>query len=134
RIRQHEGRLRDANRELAATNAALETANAQLELLSQRDPLTDLYNRRHLVERLDQELRHVRRGRDVTFLMIDLDGFKRVNDLHGHLVGDAMLRRVAEAMRETMRETDVVGRWGGDELGVLLPDTALEEAAIAAQR
>jgi diguanylate cyclase len=134
RIRVHEGRLREANRELAAANAALEAANHKLELLSQRDPLTDLFNRRHLVDRLEQELRHVRRGRDVTFLMIDLDGFKRVNDLHGHAVGDSMLRQVAEAMRETMRETDVVGRWGGDELGVLLPDTALEEAEIAAQR
>lgn len=134
RIRDQERRMRDTNRELSAANAALETANERLELLSQRDPLTDLFNRRHLVERLEVELRHVRRGRDVAFLMVDLDGFKQVNDLHGHLVGDEMLREVAAALREAMRETDVVGRWGGDELGVLLPDTALAEAGIAAQR
>lgn len=134
RIRDHELRLRRANVALEETNAALATANEQLELLSQRDPLTELYNRRYLHERLQHELLHVRRGRDVSLLMLDLDGFKQVNDLHGHLMGDELLRRIAQALRETVRETDIVGRYGGDELAVLLPDTALDDALTAAQR
>ena len=109
-------------------------ANAQLEALSQRDALTGLFNRRHLHERLEAELARVRRGRTLSVVMIDLDGFKRVNDTHGHIAGDALLQSLAQALAEATRTTDVLGRYGGDEFVMLLPDTTGEAARVAAQR
>jgi diguanylate cyclase (GGDEF)-like protein len=109
-------------------------ANAKLETLSQRDPLTTLYNRRHLMERLEGELARVRRGQTLTVVMIDLDGFKRVNDSHGHIAGDALLQALAQALASATRTTDVLGRYGGDEFVVLLPGTTGEAARTAAQR
>jgi diguanylate cyclase (GGDEF)-like protein len=109
-------------------------ANRQLEELSQRDPLTGLYNRRYLFARIESELARVRRERPLAVLMIDLDGFKRVNDAQGHLRGDVLLKEIATALAKTTREVDVAGRYGGDEFVLVLPDTAAEQAGIAAQR
>lgn len=109
-------------------------ANAQLEELSQRDPLTQLFNRRHLLRRIQDELAWVNRGRPLAVVMIDLDRFKRVNDERGHLQGDALLRKLAQALGTHSRATDVAGRFGGDEFVVLLPDTRPEAAATAAER
>jgi diguanylate cyclase (GGDEF)-like protein len=112
----------------------LTAANAQLEELSQRDPLTQLYNRRELVRRLEQELERVRRGHPLAVLMIDLDRFKHINDLQGHLVGDELLRRVAKAVQSCTRAVDVSGRFGGDEFVVTLTDTEEREAKVVAHR
>ncbi len=120
RIRSHEEKLLEAN--------------AQLAELSVRDPLTQLYNRRHLVARLDDELARVRRGHALAVVMIDLDGFKRVNDELGHQRGDEVLREIASALAVATREVDVVGRYGGDEFLVLVPDVGGPEAAIVAER
>jgi diguanylate cyclase (GGDEF)-like protein len=109
-------------------------ANTQLEDLSQRDPLTNLYNRRHLFARLEAELARVRRGHPLAVLMIDLDGFKRVNDAQGHLHGDVLLKEIATALAKTTREVDVAGRYGGDEFVLVLPDTDVEPAKTAAER
>ena len=108
--------------------------NARLEALSQRDPLTQLFNRRYLLDRIDLELARTRRGHEAALLMIDLDGFKRVNDRFGHLHGDDLLKRVAEAISGSIRATDVAGRYGGDEFAVLLSDTAPDQALVAAER
>jgi diguanylate cyclase (GGDEF)-like protein len=108
--------------------------NGRLEELSQRDPLTQLFNRRHFVERVDEELHRVRRGRSCALVMLDLDGFKHINDKQGHLAGDELLRKVATAIQESTRAVDVVGRFGGDEFVVLLPDTDAEQAPIVAER
>ncbi|HVU02310.1 MAG TPA: GGDEF domain-containing protein [Polyangiaceae bacterium] len=113
---------------------ALRKANAQLEQLSQRDPLTQLYNRRFFVQRVQEELERVRRGHPMALLMMDLDGFKHINDKQGHLAGDELLRRIAAAIGETTRVIDVIGRFGGDEFVVLLPDTDAEQATIVAER
>ncbi len=113
---------------------ALLEANRKLEELSQRDPLTGLANRRHLMQRLEDELRWRRRGRPLAAVMIDLDRFKRVNDEEGHARGDALLTSVAEALLRAVRATDVVGRYGGDEFVVLLADTGAPQAEITAQR
>jgi diguanylate cyclase (GGDEF)-like protein len=109
-------------------------ANLQLEEISQRDSLTQLYNRRHLLRRIQEELAWVARGRPMAVVMMDLDGFKRINDTRGHLEGDALLRNLAAALSTSSRATDVTGRFGGDEFVVLLPDTTPDQATIAAER
>jgi diguanylate cyclase (GGDEF)-like protein len=107
---------------------------AQLEELSQRDPLTQLYNRRHAMARLEAELARVRRGHPLALVMLDLDGFKRVNDLQGHLRGDVLLQELAHALAGAVRATDVPARYGGDEFLVLLPDTEADQAQLVASR
>jgi diguanylate cyclase (GGDEF)-like protein len=119
---------------IQSREAALVEANHRLEELSQRDPLTGLFNRRHLFERIEHELERVRRGHSLAVLMIDLDGFKRINDHDGHLRGDALLKEVAGALGTTVRVTDLVGRYGGDEFVVVLPDTDEEKARTVADR
>lgn len=105
-----------------------------LQELSLRDPLTQLYNRRHLMERVERELGRVRRGHPLALLLVDLDRFKIINDKHGHLQGDELLRRISAALQRATRETDVPGRFGGDEFVVVLPDTTAEQARGVAQR
>lgn len=102
--------------------------------LGERDALTELYNRRHLLAALERELARVRRGRSLAVVMIDLDRFKRVNDQHGHLQGDLVLRRLAEALSRSTRDADVLGRYGGDEFLVVMPDTDEAQARAAAAR
>jgi diguanylate cyclase (GGDEF)-like protein len=112
----------------------LRVLNVRLETLSQRDPLTQLYNRRYLLERIEIELGRVRRGRPAALLMIDLDRFKAVNDAEGHLRGDELLCQIASAISKSTREVDVVSRYGGDEFAILLTDVNPEQVATAAQR
>ena len=114
--------------------AELLAANTKLEELSLRDPLTQLFNRRHLMARLEDELARVRRGAALAVVMIDLDRFKRVNDLRGHQAGDEVLRQIAHALASATREVDVPGRYGGDEFVVLLPDTDSVAAMPVARR
>lgn len=121
-------------RAVADREAALMEANERLARMTRRDALTRLHNRRHLLERLESELARVRRGHPLAVLMLDLDGFKAVNDDLGHLAGDETLRRVAQALREQVRETDVVGRYGGDEFLALLTDADPDEVARVAER
>ncbi|AMW04107.1 diguanylate cyclase [Gemmatimonas phototrophica] len=98
--------------------------NARLEQLAQTDPLTQLLNRRALTERITAEMeRALRYDSTLALLMIDLDHFKRVNDTYGHLVGDDVLRDVAQLLSDTIRGSDIVARYGGEEFLVLLPET-----------
>ena len=112
----------------------LRAREEELERLSKRDPLTGLYNRRYLLERIGDELARVRRGDHLSLVVVDLDGFKRVNDELGHLHGDDILQRVAAGLRASMREVDVIGRHGGDEFLVLMPSTTRAQGEAAAQR
>jgi len=99
------------------------------------DPLTGLANRRALNEELDKRIAQwQRRGTLLSLLLIDIDHFKRFNDEHGHQAGDEMLCLVARALRDTLREMDVVTRYGGEEFAVVLPATDLMEASRAAER
>lgn len=121
-------------RALHSRETELRRANEQLQQISERDPLTQLYNRRFFVQRVEQELERVRRGHPMALLMIDLDRFKHINDEQGHLAGDELLRQIAAAVEECIRAVDAAGRFGGDEFVVMLSDTSAEEADIVAGR
>ena len=116
----------------------LETAkkdNARLEALAHTDPLTQVLNRRALTLRLTAELERARRYDSVlSLLLIDIDHFKRINDTHGHLAGDEVLREVARLLTSAVRSVDLVARYGGEEFVVVLPETSLEGALIFAER
>lgn len=106
-----------------------------LERLSITDPLTELYNRRFLERRMDEELaRSTRHGLKLSVMMLDMDSFKLYNDLCGHQAGDAALRKVAAVLRRSVREMDVVTRYGGEEFCILLPDTPKIDAVYVAER
>ncbi len=99
------------------------------------DPLTGLYNRRHLMELGIKTVNHARRyQRPLSALMIDIDHFKWINDTYGHATGDDTLRQLAELMRRYFRSADVVGRYGGEEFVVLMPETGLQAAQNLAER
>jgi diguanylate cyclase (GGDEF)-like protein len=119
---------------LAQREAELLDANKQLELMSRKDPLTQLANRRHLMDRLDQELARAKRDHPAAVLMVDLDGFKRVNDDLGHLAGDDALKDIANALATVTRATDLAGRFGGDEFLLLLTDANPDAVATVGDR
>ncbi len=99
------------------------------------DSLTGVATRRHFVERMEQELARARRsGGPTAMIMLDLDEFKAINDKHGHHVGDEVLRVIGYVCRETLRETDVIGRLGGEEFAIVLPETDVESAVAVAER
>ena len=113
----------------------LRRTQSQLELLATHDPLTTVLNARAFASQVAQELgRNRRYGRPLALIYLDLDDFKKVNDAHGHATGDAVLRLVADAMRSAVRQADVVGRLGGDEFGVLMPETDGSLAHAVANR
>ncbi len=109
--------------------------NRRLEQLASTDPLTDVLNRRALADRLLGEMERVRRYETtVSVLLIDIDFFKRVNDTHGHLVGDDVLTEIAELLQRAVRAVDVVARYGGEEFVIVLPETGAVGAASFAER
>lgn len=126
--------LRDVSDRVAMEDA-LRAANRRLAEQAARDGLTGLYNRAYFLEVLDREMaRALRYGDVLSVLMIDLDEFKQVNDLHGHATGDDVLREVARGMKPGLRDGDVLARYGGDEFCVLLPNTLAEAAGAVAER
>ena len=113
----------------------LQEKNLQLERLSVTDALTGLRNRRFADWFLSRELERVHRhGNRLSVFMVDLDHFKRVNDTHGHPVGDAALRHVGELLSRQLRKTDVAARWGGEEFLIALAQVPLEGALALAER
>ena len=104
--------------------ADLDTVRAKLDILATRDELTGVSNRRQFLAQADREFARCRRyGTGAALLMIDVDHFKRVNDVHGHLAGDLMLREIGRAVADTVRQPDLLGRFGGEEFTVFLPHT-----------
>lgn len=113
----------------------LKTALIEMERLAKTDALTGLLNRRSLFESAIQEFSRAQRySRHLSVLMLDIDHFKHINDTYGHQAGDIVIQAVATILQETLRETDVLGRYGGEEFVVVLPETALEPALAVAER
>ncbi len=128
-------------RKLRITNGLLASTNQDLSVRSVRDPLTALYNRRYFQDFMrDEHSRPERRRRSDgdraihALLLIDIDMFKQINDRHGHAAGDAVLVVVARRLRETLRETDMIVRWGGEEFLVFVPATSTEKLDEIAAR
>lgn len=110
-------------------------ADRELRRLAQTDALTGLLNRRQFMVGADQELSRTRRyGGPLSILMMDIDRFKTVNDTHGHQAGDLVIRRLGQVCRETLRDIDIIGRIGGEEFAVVLPQTEVACALDAAER
>jgi diguanylate cyclase (GGDEF)-like protein len=115
--------------------AIMTTANEALDRLAKTDPLTGCANRRHFLARLDSELgRAGRYGHECGLLAIDIDLFKQVNDRHGHAAGDVALRHVVKVANKQLRGEDELGRIGGEEFAVLLPETGRASAIVVAER
>ena len=120
---------------LREKNEELKKANRELEKLSSTDPLTGLYNRRYLIRLLESEYRRAKRyGHDLSVLLVDADLFKDINDRYGHLCGDMVLKEIARILKETVRSTDIVARYGGEEMVVLLLETDSREAVGIAEK
>ena len=123
------------SQDLQQANARLESALKRAMDLATRDPLTGLLNRRAMIERVQTEgARLARLGQVATVLLLDLDHFKRINDQHGHATGDEVLRRCAGLMLATLRQEDLMARWGGEEFLAVLPGADAQAALQAAQR
>ena len=106
-----------------------------VEKMAVTDSLTGLYVRRYFTERLDEELgRSARQGLKFSFLMLDIDDFKKINDTYGHLVGDVVLKDIGYIIKENIREIDLVCRYGGEEFAAMLPETSKESAFVVAER
>ena len=128
-------RAQTARFELKKRNLQLEEMLHHAETLAITDSLTGLFNRRRFSDVARRELAVTRRYKNpLSCVMIDLDHFKKINDVHGHAVGDDVLRRVAHVLGENVREVDVVARYGGEEFVLLLPHTSKENAVVVAER
>lgn len=148
--------LQEANRELARLNCSYEQlvmelkqakedssqyvsklieANKKFREMAYRDELTDLFNHRYFQEVVESELARVKRyGHELSLLFFDIDYFKQINDNFGHLAGDHVLRQVAARLRQSMRASDTLVRYGGDEFAVIMPETGGNGAEIFAER
>ncbi|MGC8121847.1 GGDEF domain-containing protein [Marinobacter sp. VGCF2001] len=121
--------------EFASSKRALERANEQLAKLSMTDRLTGLLNRGTWENLVDAEYERFRRyGQATSLVMFDIDHFKPVNDTYGHLAGDDVIRHTAEVTRSNIRQSDSAGRYGGEEFGIILPETDAENARIICER
>jgi diguanylate cyclase (GGDEF)-like protein len=117
-----------------AQKLELERTVAKLNALSVRDGLTQLYNRRHFQTLLDEEVRRSQRSRrPFCIAILDIDFFKRVNDQHGHTVGDVVLREVSRLAQNALGPTHALARWGGEEFLLLMPETLLPAAMDSVQ-
>ncbi|MGE6995483.1 diguanylate cyclase [Pseudomonas sp. NPDC047961] len=121
--------------DVATNRRQLQAANQELQRISSTDRLTGLFNRGHWEEMLRQDYaRHRRYERNAALVMFDIDHFKKINDSYGHQAGDAVIQQTAELVRQSTRDADIAGRYGGEEFVVLLPDTDSEGAVTFAER
>ena len=113
----------------------LREANKRLEVLSTVDELTQIYNRRHFIALFDKEFKRAQRYQlPLCCLMGDIDHFKRINDQYGHIAGDQVLASIAQILKKNLREVDILGRYGGEEIIVLLPETDTKQGGETAER
>jgi len=121
--------------EIAVNRLQLQTANQKLHLLSRTDGLTGLLNRKTWEVEMQQEFRRFQRHQQAcSLIMFDIDHFKNINDNHGHPAGDEVIRQTAAIVKDSIREVDIAGRYGGEEFAVILVNTAAEGALMVAER
>jgi len=109
--------------------------NQRLIYLAAHDELTGLFNRRAFQDAMTRELGVAQRYEQaISLLMVDIDNFKTVNDEYGHMIGDWMIREIAQTLKNSLRDIDIVGRWGGEEFTALLPNTSKPAALQTADR
>lgn len=121
--------------DIATNKIALQAANKELAILSRTDRLTGLFNRGYWQEQLEKTYKLFNRyGHDYCLVIFDIDHFKKVNDTYGHQAGDEVIRRVSALTQSNARESDCVGRYGGEEFTILLPQTTVDGAVIFAER
>lgn len=121
--------------DIAINKLGLENANKTLEELSQTDRLTALFNRGHWEECLRDEFKRLSRyPGTASLILFDIDHFKRVNDTHGHHVGDQVIKDISAILAGSLRDTDIAGRYGGEEFAILLPETDSKAALMLAER
>lgn len=126
------GRMRG---QLSEKNRQLEASLQKIEILANRDHLTGAFNRRNFMLSLEAEMQRAKRtGRPFCFVMLDLDHFKTVNDKHGHAVGDLVLKLFCSIIEQSLRSADKLGRFGGEEFGILLAETSLDTGLEATDR
>lgn len=119
----------------ALNKRGMQALNKQLQQMSRVDGLTGLFNRRYWEERFNEEHKRMsRNSSDGTVIMLDIDHFKAVNDNYGHPAGDHVIKMLAKIIKKSVRETDVCGRYGGEEFAILLPETDAKSAKIVAER
>jgi diguanylate cyclase (GGDEF)-like protein len=107
----------------------------ELDLISKTDPLTGIYNRRFIIEKMEEERTRFRRyGKRFSLIIIDIDFFKKVNDAWGHDCGDHVLVETSKQLKTLLREQDCLARWGGEEFLILLPETDADGAEVLAER
>lgn len=129
------GKLEELYLQMSERSAELVHLNAQLEQLATTDGLTGLYNHRHFYSRLAEEVQRAKRYQhSLSMIMADIDEFKKFNDTFGHLTGDSVLRIIAGLVSENARENDLVARYGGEELAIILPETDLATTRLVAER
>jgi diguanylate cyclase (GGDEF)-like protein len=138
-VREQNEKLLQSQEELRQANATLEEKvrlrTEALQHLANTDQLTEVKNRRAIFETLESEFKRMERHpRNLSLLMLDIDHFKTVNDTLGHLEGDDVLHKVAKIVSDTCRQTDTVGRYGGEEFLIILPETSIEAAYEMAER
>ncbi|MCD4796647.1 MAG: diguanylate cyclase [Candidatus Cloacimonetes bacterium] len=127
--------VRKVNKQLNKSNKDLNETYRELELVAKTDPLTKLSNRRDIIEKIENEKKRFgRNGKHFVLIMADIDNFKSVNDRFGHDGGDFILESISTLMISLVRQQDVVGRWGGEEFLLLLPETELEGGRALAEK
>lgn len=127
--------LQAQSRQIEEANQKLNAANERLQVLARQDALTGVANRRHLVEELERNFQTFQRyASEFSLILLDIDHFKRINDLYGHHTGDQVLKATTARILAGLREIDHIGRWGGEEFLCILPNTGFEEALACAER
>lgn len=127
--------VEDLERQVRDRTEALERANKKLSELAMTDPLTHVMNRRAIFERFQQEIDRSRRyEHSLVAVMIDVDHFKAFNDMEGHVLGDEALKKLAQIISANVRKTDLLGRYGGEEFIVLMPETQVKNALEICER
>jgi len=124
----------NTGRRIVTLERSLRAANEENRRLSITDPLTGVFNRRYLMEQLPREIdRATRYGRQLSTIMCDVDHFKKINDSHGHLTGDDVLKWFAATLQKCVRTSDWIARYGGEEFVIVLPETSVTNAATKAE-